>query len=172
MGVSAVNQLAWRIPVNSDTPTEPLSAEGVELVHDAAMRVLEEIGIDFLHEGAKKILKDAGCDVDPCSSRVRMDRAFVMEQVRKAPAEFKITPRNAERTVTIGGNHMVFANVSAPPNSSNLDRGRRPGMRSDYQDLIKLTQYFNCIHITAGYPVEPLDVHPSVRHLDCLEAPE
>ena len=166
-GVSAVNQLAWRIPVNSDMPTEPLSAEGVELVHDAAMRVLEEIGIDFLHEGAKEILKDAGCGVDPCSNRVRMDRAFVMEQVRKAPAEFNITPRNAERTVTIGGKHMVFVNVSAPPNSSNLDRGRRPGTRSDYQDLIKLTQYFNCIHMTAGYPVEPLDVHPSVRHLDC-----
>ncbi|MCB2136011.1 MAG: trimethylamine methyltransferase family protein, partial [Rhodobacteraceae bacterium] len=29
-------------------------------------------------------------------------------------------------------------------------------------------QYFNCIHFAGGYPVEPIDVHPSVRHLDCI----
>lgn len=33
---------------------------------------------------------------------------------------------------------------------------------------MKLTQYFNCIHIAGGYPVEPIDIHPAVRHLDCL----
>ena len=34
--------------------------------------------------------------------------------------------------------------------------------------FLKLLQYFNCIHFAGGYPVEPLDIHPSVRHLDCL----
>jgi trimethylamine---corrinoid protein Co-methyltransferase len=165
-GQSAITQMPWKIPLNRDRPTEPLSAEGVELIHDGAMRVLEEIGIDFLHEDARKILKDAGCELD--GVRVRMGRKWVMEQVRKAPGEFTITPRNAEHEVTIGGDHMVFVNVSSPPNSSNLDRGKRPGTRADYQDLIKLTQYFNCIHLAGGYPVEPQDVHASVRHLDCL----
>ncbi len=165
-GQSAINQMPWKIPVNLDRPTEPLSAEGVEMIHDGAMRVLEEIGIDMLHDEARKILQAAGCEVD--GLRVRMGRKFVMEQVRKAPSEFTITPRNPEHAVTIGGNHMAFVNVSSPPNSSNLDRGRRVGQRSDYQDLIKLTQYFNCIHMAGGYPVEPVDVHASVRHLDCL----
>ena len=55
-----------------------------------------------------------------------------------------------------------------PPNSSNLDRGRRSGTQEDFRDLMKFTQYFNCIHFAGGYPVEPLDIHPSVRHLDCL----
>jgi trimethylamine---corrinoid protein Co-methyltransferase len=164
----AIDQMDWRIPVNTDRPTEPLTPEGVEAVHDAAMRILEEIGLDFLHDEARKILKAAGCDVREGDPRVRMDRAFVMEHVRKAPSHFTITPRNPARTVTIGGDHMVFVNVSSPPNSSNLDRGRRPGLRADFQDLIKLTQYFNCIHMAGGYPVEPVDVHASVRHLDCL----
>ena len=44
-------------------------------------RILEEIGIHFLNEEAKRVLSAAGCDVDAESSRVRMDRAFVMEQV-------------------------------------------------------------------------------------------
>ena len=167
-GPGAIHQMAWKIPVNIDRPTEPLTAEGVELVHDAAMRVLEEIGIDFLHEDARKILKAAGCDVAVDGPRVRMDRAFVMEQLAEAPPEFTITPRNPARTIPVGGQAMLFGNVSSPPNSSNLERGRRVGTRSDFQDLIKLSQYFNCIHFIGGYPVEPVDVHASVRHLDCL----
>ena len=31
-----------------------------------------------------------------------------------------------------------------------------------------MTQYFNCIHFAGGYPVEPVDIHASVRHLDVL----
>ncbi|MEM7404230.1 MAG: trimethylamine methyltransferase family protein [Pseudomonadota bacterium] len=166
--VQSISQQAWRVPVNSDRPTEPLTADAVEAIHGGAMRILEEIGIEFLNEEAKAYLKGAGCAVDPSSDNVRMDRAFVMEQVAKAPQEFTLTPRNSANRLTIGGPHMVFGNVSSPPNCSDLDRGRRPGERSSYQDLIKLTQAFNCIHFAGGYPVEPLDLHASIRHLDCI----
>jgi trimethylamine--corrinoid protein Co-methyltransferase len=160
--------MPWRIPLNPDRPTEPLPPEGVAAIHDAAMRVLEEIGIDFLNEEARGYLRAAGCAVDGASPTVRMDRAFVMEQVARAPARFEITPRNPERRVTIGGGHMCFVNVSSPPNCMDMDRGRRVGDFESFRDFMKLTQYFNCIHVAGGYPVEPVDVHASVRHLDCL----
>ncbi|MGE0845874.1 MAG: trimethylamine methyltransferase family protein [Flavobacteriaceae bacterium] len=161
-------QMPWGLPVNSDHPTEPLDADGVEAIHNGAMRILEEIGIEFLNPESKAILREAGCDVDASSDRVRMDRGFVMEQVAKAPAQFDITPRNPGRRITIGGNHMVFVNVSSPPNYMNLDEGRQVGNRKAFQDFMKLTQSFNCIHVAGGYPVEPVDIHASVRHLDCL----
>lgn len=165
---SAISQIPWSLPGNSDAPTEPLNEDAVHALHDGAMRVLEEIGIEFLSEEAKQILARAGCTVDPGSDNVRMDRDFVMEQVRKAPSEFPITPRNPSRQIIVGGNRMLFGNVGSPPNCSDLDRGRRVGNRESYQDLIKLTQYFNCIHMMVGYPVEPVDIHASIRHLDCL----
>ncbi len=84
-------------------------------IHDGAMRVLEEIGIEFLHDEAKQILAKAGCIVSPDSDNVRMDREFVMEQVRKAPSEFDITPRNLGRKVSVGGDRMLFGNVGSPP---------------------------------------------------------
>ena len=34
--------------------------------------------------------------------------------------------------------------------------------------LLKLTQHFNCIHFAGGYPVEAVDIHASIRHLDVL----
>ena len=36
------------------------------------------------------------------------------------------------------------------------------------QTFLRLSQYFNCIHFIGGYPVEPVDIHASVRHLDVL----
>ena len=161
-----LEQLPWRQLQYVDPPTEPLDADGLERVHDTAMRVLEEVGIDFLNDEAKSILKSAGCDVDPDSDRVRMDRAFVMEQVGKAPARFTITPRNPERTISIGGDTVAFGSVASPPNVTDLDGGRRVGNRADFQNLLKLSQAFNCIHFNAGYPVEPVDIHASIRHLD------
>ena len=167
-GGGAIHQMPWTIPQNRDRPIEPIDAEGVERIHNGAMRILEEIGILFLNAEALKILKDAGCDVDMETQRVRMDRAFVMEQVKKAPTSFTITPRNPAHTVTVGGDSMLFVNVSSPPNAMDLDRGRRVGDRESFRDFMKLTQYFNCIHLAGGYPVEPIDIHASIRHLDAI----
>ena len=166
-GRAVIEQMPWNPPVNIDAPTEPLSPEGVEAIHDGAMRILEEIGIVFLHPGACEILRKAGCTVD--GENVRMGRDMVMEWVGKAPSEFTLTPRNPDHRITVGGRNLLFGNVSSPPNYYDLAIGKKvPGTREMCQNLLKLTQYFNCIHFAGGYPVEPVDIHASVRHLDVL----
>ena len=161
-----IQQAPWIIPVNTDRPTEPLNEEDVQAIHNGAMRILEEIGIDFLNEEALELFKKIGVKVN--GSNVRMDREWVMEMVAKAPSEFTITPRNLDRQITIGGRNMVFGNVSSPPNYFDLETGKVPGTRKQCQDLLKLTQYFNCIHFAGGYPVEPVDIHARDRHLDVV----
>ncbi|WP_425091907.1 trimethylamine methyltransferase family protein [Tropicimonas sp. S265A] len=159
-------QMPFDPPLNTDAPTEPLGPEGIAAIHDGAMRILEEIGIEFLNEEACAILKEAGCSVS--GQTVRMGRDFVMEMVAKAPSSFTITPRNPDRQITIGGRHMVFVNVSSPPNYWDLTTGKVPGTLEKCCDFLKLIQHFNCLHVVGGYPVEPVDVHASVRHLDVL----
>ncbi|MCM2560758.1 trimethylamine methyltransferase family protein [Lutimaribacter sp. EGI FJ00015] len=166
-GTAVIEQSAWRIPVNTDHPTEPLPPEGVAAIHEAAMTILEEIGIEFLNVEARDILRKAGCTIE--GENVRMDRDFVMEMIGRAPSQFTLTPRNPDRQITIGGNHILFGNVSSPPNYWDMELGRKlPGTREMCRNLLKLTQYFNCIHFAGGYPVEPVDIHASVRHLDVL----
>jgi trimethylamine---corrinoid protein Co-methyltransferase len=166
-GGAAVNQMPWRVPKNLDRPTEPLTEEGVAAMHNGAMRILEEIGIEFLNEESIEIFKEAGCTVD--GTNVRMGRDWVMEMIGKAPASFTLTPRNTERGLIVGDDHILFGNVSSPPNYFDLEIGKKvSGSRKQCQDLLKLTQYFNCIHFAGGYPVEPVDIHASVRHLDVL----
>ncbi len=141
--VGVIEQLPWTQPVYTDPPTEPLDEDGLEAVHDAAMRIVEEIGIDFLHEDARRVLKEAGCEVQSDSPTVRMDRAFVMEQVEKAPEYITLEPRNPDHTLIFGGAYAAFGQVASPPNVSDLDGGRRIGNRKDYQnplfDMLTLT---------------------------------
>ncbi|WP_296765211.1 trimethylamine methyltransferase family protein [Sediminimonas sp.] len=166
-GTTAIEQAPWNPPINIDRPTEPLPPEGVEAIHGAAMRILEEIGIEFLNPEAVDILREAGCTV--CGENVRMGRDFVMEMIARAPESWTITPRNPDRRITLGDNNLLFGNVSSPPNYWDMTLGRKlPGTREVCRDFLKLCQYFNCIHFVGGYPTEPQDVHASVRHLDVL----
>jgi len=167
-GTAVIEQMPWNPPVNIDRPTEPLDEDGIAAVHDGAMRILEEIGIEFLNPEAIEILRGSGgCTIK--GENVRMGRDFVMEQIGKAPETWTITPRNPDRAVTMGGRQMLFGNVSSPPSYWDLSLGRKmTGTREMCANLLKLSQYFNCIHFVGGYPVEPQDIHAGVRHLDVL----
>ena len=161
-----IAQMPFRQPINIDKPTEPLNEEGVQAIHKGTLRILKDIGIEFLYPEACALLAKAGCRVE--GTNVRMDEDFVMEMVGHAPDRFTLTPRNPDRAIVVGGPFISFGNVGSPPNSWTLERGKRTGDFATYVELIKLSQYFNCIHYISGYPVEPIDIHPSVRHLDCL----
>lgn len=166
-GGALFKQNPWELTQNLDRPTEPLGQDGVEAIHDGAMRILEDIGIEFLNAEAIDLFEKAGCKVE--GSNVKMDRHWVMEMLSHAPSSFTITPRNPERQITVGDGHLLFGNVSSPPNYWDITTGQKiSGTREKCADFLKLTQHFNCIHFAGGYPVEPMDLHPSVRHLDVL----
>ncbi|MCV0427791.1 MAG: trimethylamine methyltransferase family protein [Roseibium sp.] len=161
-------QKPFRQPRHIYKPIEAVSADELEAIHDASMRVLEEIGIDFLHEEARQLLKSAGAEVKPGDDRVRMDRTMVAELIAKAPSEFTIRARNRAHDLEIGGDAISFSSVASAPNAVDRDQGRRPGNQQDYRNFLKLAQFFNIIHCVMGYPVEPVDIHASIRHLDCI----
>lgn len=149
-------------------PVKYVSDDQLESIHLASLRVMKEIGLDVLHEGAREIMKKAGADVKPGIERVRFDPDMVMETIASAPSEFTLHARNPEHNVRFGGNNVIFAQMGSAPNVTDMDKGRRGGNRQDFQNLIKLAQVHNIINTTGGYPVEPIDIHPSVRHLECL----
>ena len=163
---SAIKQRPWGQAINTDQFTEPLSEEDVHLIDDGAMRMLEEVGLEIWHAEALTLLKDAGAIVDFDTHHVRIGRDIIRAAIANAPAIFDVVPRNPERKITIGGRHLSFSPVGSAPNSQDIENGRRPGNREDYRKFLKLGQYFNCLNLIGGYPVEPIDLHPSIRHLD------
>ncbi|HET6466997.1 MAG TPA: trimethylamine methyltransferase family protein [Geminicoccaceae bacterium] len=161
-------QPPWRQVRLTYPPVEAVSADALEAIHEASLRILEEIGMDFLLPEAREMLKAAGAEAEVGSARVRFDRGLVLEAMAKAPPRFTLHARNPAHDLEIGGDVIVFATVGSAPNVADLEGGRRSGNRKDFQDLVRLAQCFEIVHLIGGYPVEPVDLPPAVRHLDCL----
>lgn len=149
-------------------PVELANAEQLERIHQASLKVLEEIGIEVLHDGARVILKKAGAIVDEETQRVRFPRDLVESKIGLAPKSFILHARNPENNVVIGENAVAFGSVASAPNVADRDGGRRPGNHKDYQNLLRLGQTLDAVQFWGGYPVEPADIHASVRHLDAI----
>src|SRR6202165_5188561 len=151
---------------NTLKPTDILSEEQVQQIHDHAMQILQEIGVDFLHPRAIDLFRKAGLRIE--ENRVRFEAAFIEEQITKVPATFQVQARNPKSTVTIGGNHMVNAPVYGPPFITDLDRGRRGATIGDFTNFDKMAQATPQIHCAGGTTVEPEDLPLGTRHLDMV----
>jgi len=167
-GSSAFEQPALQKYQRRFQATDHVSADELESIHLASLRVLKEIGVDVLHDEARAIMKRHGAQVRDGEVRVRFDADMILELIAHAPPEFTIHARNPANNQTFGGNNIIFAQMASAPNCSDTDRGRRPGNQVDYRNFLKLAQMHNILQMTGGYPVEPIDVHPSVRHLECV----
>ena len=158
---------------NPYAPIDVLSEADLDLIHDGAMRILEEIGLEVLSGRALDLYETDGARVersaDDCG-RVFMDRNRVMELIAKVPEEFTLHARNPARNCRIGGNAINFTTVASAPNSSDLDGGRRTGNFEDYCNFLRLAQSYDIIDFLSGYPVEPIDLPPATRHLDATFA--
>jgi len=159
----AADQPPFEQPRMRLDPIRAVSDDELESIHQASLRVLSETGIDFLDETARHQLSETGAEVD--GDRVRFDPDLILSLIDTAPAEFTLHGLRPERNLTMGGNFITNTSVASPPFVTGLGRDRRDGNRDDYRNLIKLGQVLNIIHTSAGYPVEPMDLHPSVRHL-------
>lgn len=151
--------------INHLRPLEVLDEEQIERLHDASMRILEEIGIAFMDPEALALWEKAGANVDHHAQHVRMDRGLVLELVAQAPATFTWRARNPERTVDVGGDRITFVPNGGTIFAQDLDGGRRPGTMADYDNFLKLMQMCNAIHYTGDQLVVPHDVPVSFRHL-------
>lgn len=156
-------QPAWEQPRNRFDPLRAVSEDELDAIHHASLRVLSETGIDFLDVTARTQLAAAGADVE--GDRVRFEPSLIEALIASAPAEFILHGRDHIRDLHFGGNHIIYTSVASPPFVTGLGQGRRDGNRRDYRNLIKMGQVLNAVHTVAGYPVEPMDIHPSVRHL-------
>lgn len=145
---------------------ELLNAEGLDLIHEQSMTILEEIGIDFRFEPAIELWKRAGADVD--GERVRIPRELLAEKLALAPPEFTQVARNPERNVVIGGRNTVFAPVYGSPFVRDFENKRRYSTLEDLQNFVKLTYMTPELHHSGGVICEPVDIPVPKRHLDIV----
>jgi trimethylamine---corrinoid protein Co-methyltransferase len=153
--------------VNKMPRYEILSEDAMDTLERGWRRIVSELGVEFLLEESLEEFRRAGQQVD--GNNVKFDPDFILEQVAKAPRQFDIQARNAERSVHIGGDHMVFASVYGPPFVREGDT-RRDATMEDYENFVKLSQSFPELDSPGGTIVEPNDRPLDSRHLDMVYA--
>lgn len=161
-----VRPLPWRNVRNPRPPIEVLSADEIEAIHVASLRVLSEIGMTVLGDAARHAYKCAGAQVDESEKTVRCDPALIQELVSRAPASFTIEARNPERNIFVGGNNINFDCVGGPSFCSDLDKGRRAGNLEEMRNYMRVVHMLDIVHTGASSPFEPLEVPVPIRHLD------
>ncbi len=159
-------QLPWTQVINPYEPLALLSADQVEAIHRASLRILAEIGIELMSPRARAVMRGAGATVDEPSGTVRLDPALLEQLIGHAPERFTLTPRNPGRQVVLGGRHLAFGLVAGPPNVHDRERGRRAGNYRDYCDFVRLAQFFNVIHLLGNQVCAPIELPANTRHLD------
>jgi trimethylamine--corrinoid protein Co-methyltransferase len=165
-----IAQLPWRTIRNPYRPVEILSADEVETLHRASLRILSEIGVEVLGDRAIDLLAGAGATVDRETRRIRLDPAHVEELVALAPSTFRLHARNPAKSLTFGDRHVVFSAVGGPAFVTDIDRGRRPGNHADFLDYVRVIGALDIVHQEGGGPLEPTDLPVATRHLDMYRA--
>ncbi len=153
--------------VNSLPRYEILSEDAMAALDRGWRKIVTELGIEFILPEAVEYFRDAGQKVE--DAVVKLDPDFVLEQVAKAPREFDLQARNPERTVHIGGDHMVFSSVYGCPFVRKGDE-RREATMDDFENLVRLSQAFDQLDSPGGTICEPNDRPLDSRHLDMVYA--
>ncbi len=150
-------------------PQKVFSEDGVQRIHEMALRVLRELGVKILLPEARQLFKDAGALVDEETHMVRIGDDLVEQALKSAPNSFRLRSRSAIREQMFEDGAMLFAPGAGCPNVTDMDRGRRAGSLESYEETIKLQQAFDVIHVF-GPSAEPQDVPAHLRHCEMMRA--
>ena len=163
-----VSQLPFKPVVNRFPPICAISDDEVEFIHQSSLTVLEQVGVEIMSPEGRNLLVENGAKASTNGDVVYIDRGLVEECLKTIRPSFTLHARNPFHNLEVGTDKVLFGTVGSAPHASDLDHGRRTGNLHDYRNFLRLTHQLNIVHFISGYPVEPVDVHASIRHLECL----
>ena len=154
---------------NPFAPQRVFSDDRVAAIHDAALRVLRELGLRVLLPEARRIFETAGALVDEDTGLVRIGSEIVEAALAAAPRSFVAHGGESARNFVFEPGALTFLGGCGAPNVTDLVRGRRAGSLADLEDLIRLTQSFDVLHLLGPF-VEAQDIANHLRHYAFLRA--
>jgi len=143
-----------------------LNKEDFNKLHDATMEILTDIGIAFHEAEAIEIFKQSGVKTD--GNIVYLEEQDVRHALDSAPSQFQINARNPEKSVTIGGDHLVIAPGYGTAFMVGPNGDRRDAVMEDYDNFCKLVHTSKYIDMNGCLMVEPSDIPPDIVHLNMI----
>lgn len=127
-----------------------------QLIHEAAMEILQDVGVKFHNERAREILKKNGIRVEREIAYFTEEQ--VMHWVKMAPSTFTLHAANPAYNMYFGTDKSYAAPAYGCAFMADRDGNKRPGVMKDYVELLKLIQASDVYNINGGIMVQPSDV--------------
>lgn len=137
---------------------QPLTKEQINIIHNAAMRILRETGVAFKLPEAIEIFKKHGFRTD--GSTVFFEESQVLKALGTVPSEFTIMARNPDKSVRLGGDHYAFGPAWAAPFVIDADGTRRNASLTDQENMCRLVQTSDHVDFAAGSMAVPAEFTP------------
>jgi len=138
--------LIWKDGIRGGT-LEILSKSVLQEIHYSTLEVLQEVGVVIHSDNALKVLTDVGTEINHKKKLVRFPPSLVEEAIRKTPSTFTLWGRNPKKTCKLEPKRVHFAHSGLPSHVLDLNGNRRQATYKDEEDLIKLTDALEWIHI-------------------------
>jgi len=147
-----------------------LSNDELKRIHNASLRILEDVGVKVYCDEGLSLLAKAGSNVDPRAKIARIPRTLVEEMISKAARCKRLFGRDPNHVLELGCGNTYIMTGSTAIRVVDLETGEtRPSTKRDIEESAKVVDALENVHIYCGM-VEALD-HPSeVMRLERFEA--
>ena len=154
----------------------PLSDQQIEIVHDAAVELLETVGMRYekgLDETAK-MLFEAGADVDYDRQVIKFPRELISREIKKAPSNVVLYGRDPSHDLDLTEHKVHMGTGGAAIKILDIDSGEsRATTLSDLYDVSRVVDQLDNIHflvrpcIPTDIPEDEYDIN---MYYTCLKA--
>ncbi len=138
---------------------QPLSAEEIEQIHAASLRLLEDTGLAVRDPEILGLLDRAGCPVDLGRGLARFPASLVLEALQRSPRVVTLCGRDSRHDLTLGAGR-VYART--PGGATRIldpgDGAIREATKGDVADCVRLADALPNVHGVSMCQVVPLDV--------------
>ena len=125
----------------------PITREECQMVHDAAIRVLEQGGVRCDDERAATMFEDAGCTLENNRKLIKFPEKVVMDAVDKCPSSFTLHGRNDPGLdCSIGTGEVHFCTVTGRYIDDIRTGERRKVTRQDAIDGTLMADALEHVH--------------------------
>jgi trimethylamine---corrinoid protein Co-methyltransferase len=128
-------------------PLKFLSNEDVQAMHEATLKIMQEVGVIWTHKPSLDILLDAGCTMN--GNRVCFPPELVMDSIAKANKRPCIRGRNGQVN-ELGGGNLYFHNLGGARDVFDARTGtRHAATNEDAINAVRLLDALpNCNTVT------------------------
>jgi trimethylamine--corrinoid protein Co-methyltransferase len=145
---------------------KPLTADGIQRIHEASLTVLERTGIEVQPSECREIFRNAGARVDDAHNRVYIPRRMVEEALTTARNEVTLCGRDPRHDIVLGGTRVHMGTGGAAVKVLDIDtQHARESTLADVAQIGRLVDALDNIHfylracVARDIPAEILDTN-------------